>query len=162
MLNVAKSYNLMSRRAQKLPELYQEGTYKRRKSGKVVNVGKPIKGPAGNASAAAADSTQPLRAVPLQHFGQQNDMDTGLDGLDLDPNLPSREEMRQSYGKVRSPNVFMNPLTVVFQRHKISTWKCGSRNARHISTELLWRREPIATHAVAAAQRPPVGDVEAA
>jgi hypothetical protein len=92
----------MSRRAQKLPELYQEGTYKRRKSGKFVNVGKPIKAPARNASMASASPNEPPCPVPLQHFGEQNDMDTGLDTLYVDPHLPSREEVGHSYGKVRS------------------------------------------------------------
>src|ERR1700735_1981 len=89
----------MSRRAQKLPEEYQEGSYKRRKSGKVVNVGKPIKSSTRNASGATSEHSQPP-PVPLQHFGEQNDMDTGLDYLDLDSELPSLEEVRRSYGKV--------------------------------------------------------------
>lgn len=93
----------MSRRAHKLPDEYQEGSYKRRKSGKVVNVGKPIKTSTCNASGAsgsASGCSQPP-PVPLQHFGEQNDMDTGLDYFDLDPQLPSLEEVRRSYGKVR-------------------------------------------------------------
>ena len=96
----------MSRRAQKLPEEYQEGSYKRRKSGKNVNVGKPIKnstrnasGTSGSGSRTSARSQPP--PVPLRHFGEQNDMDTGLDYFNLDPQLPTLEEVRRSYGKVR-------------------------------------------------------------
>jgi len=93
----------MSRRAQKLPEEYQEGSYKRRKSGKNVNVRKPIKTSTRNAfgsgSRTSAYSQPP--PVPLRHFGEQNDMDTGLDYFDLDPQLPTLEEVRRSYGKVR-------------------------------------------------------------
>jgi hypothetical protein len=90
----------MSRRAHKLPELYQEGTYKKRKSGKFVNVGKPIKTSIRKGPLASGSTSDQSRTVPLQHFGEQNDMDTGLDHVDFDSHLSSREEVRHSYGKV--------------------------------------------------------------
>jgi len=96
----------MSRRVQKLPDEYQEGTYKTRKSGKISNVGIPIKNSTRNASGASGSGPQTsARAqpppVPLRHFGEQNDMDTGLDYFNLDPQLPTQEEVRRLYGKVR-------------------------------------------------------------
>lgn len=91
----------MSRRAQKLPEEYQEGSYKRRKSGKIVNVGKPIKSSTQNASQSQTSGCSQPPPVTTQHFGEQNDMNAGLDYWDLDPQLPSQEEVRRSYGKVR-------------------------------------------------------------
>ena len=91
----AKDSNLMSWQAQKLHDEYQKGSHKRRKLEKIVNVGKPIKTSTCNASGVfgcASEHAQPP-PVPLQHFGEQNDMDTGLDYLDLDPKLPSMEEV---------------------------------------------------------------------
>jgi hypothetical protein len=98
----------MSRRAQKLPDEYQEGTYKRRKSGKVVNLGKSVKSSIRNASGSGSGSQAntpgpaQLPPVSLQHFGEQNDMDPSLDyDMNLDPHLPTQEDVRSSYGKVR-------------------------------------------------------------
>ena len=72
----------MSWQAQKLPKEYQEGSYKRRKSGKIINVGKPIKPLAaiylGHLDVPVNLLTLPP-SVPLQHFGEKNDMDTSLD-----------------------------------------------------------------------------------
>ena len=90
----------MSQQAYKLPDLYQEGTYKKQKLGKTVNVGKPIKTSPCNASVASGSTSEQAGPVPLQHFGEQNDMDTGLDCLNLDPHLSTREEVCHSYGMV--------------------------------------------------------------
>ena len=144
----------MSRRAQKLPDEYQEGSYKRRKSGKISNVGKPIKtstrdasGPSGSRSQTSARSQPP--PVPLQHFGEQNDMDTGLDYFGLDPQLPTLEEVRRSYGKVRF-QIYLEMNGLSYSRLKISTWKCGSQNALHICGGLSPAKEPKPTPAFGA------------
>ena len=126
----ARDSNLMSQQAQKLHDEYQEGSYKRRKSGKIVNDRKPIKTSTCNASGVfgcASECAQPP-PVPLQHFGKQNNIDTSLDYLDLDPELPSMKEVRCSYSKVRFQIYLLrNEWTIeLFQRLKISIWKCGS------------------------------------
>jgi hypothetical protein len=93
----------MSQRAQKLPDEYQEGAYKKRKSGRTVNVGKRIKTSAGNASSSRTGGSSQLPPVPTRHFGEQNNMDTSLDYFtNLDPQLPTEAEVRHSYGKVRT------------------------------------------------------------
>ena len=155
----------MSRRAQKLRDEYQEGSYKRRKSGKVVNVGKPIKTSTRNASGVSGSGSHTSEhsqhpPVPLQHFGEQNDMDTGLDYLDLDPELPSLEEVRRSYGKVRF-QIYLETSGLSYSRLKMSTWKCGSRNVPPISSGLLPVKESK-PRLVFGARRRLVGDVEPA
>ena len=106
----------MSRRAGTLPELYQEGSYKKRKLGKTVNVGKAIKTSSSIASVASGCAGQQAQPppIPLQHFGEKNDMDTGLDYLDLDPELLTQEEVRRSYGKVQFPNFSISQWTELF------------------------------------------------
>ena len=108
----------MSWRAGKLPELYQEGLYQKRKLGKTVNVGKAIKTSSSIASAASGHTGWRSHPppVPLQHFGEQDDMDTSLDYLDLDPELPTQEEICCSYGKVQFPNLFPSKWTELFPK----------------------------------------------
>ena len=98
--NVGETHNHMSWQAHKLPDLYQEGTYKKQKAGKTFNVGKPIKTSPCNASVASGSTSEWAGPVPLQHFGEQNDMDTSLDCFNLNPHLSTQEEVRHSYGKV--------------------------------------------------------------
>ena len=113
----------MGQRAGKLPELYQEGSYKKTKSGKIVNLRKPIRILTGNASVASRSTGEQSHppSVLLWHFGEENDMDTGLDYFDLDSQLPSQEEVCCLYGKVASQILFMNKWAQQFYRLKIST-----------------------------------------
>ena len=113
----------MGQRAGKLPEQYQEGSYKKTKSGKIVNIGKPIRTSTRNASEASRSTGEWPHppSVPLRHFGEENNMDTGLDYFNLDSQLPSQEEVQCSYGKVASQILFMNKWAQQFYRLRIST-----------------------------------------
>lgn len=88
----------MSKRAQKIQDEFQEGRYKKSR-GRTVNVGKPIKqtGTYASGSASGSGLSQPP-PVPTQGLGE---MDTGPDYSGLDPQLPTEEEVRATYGKVR-------------------------------------------------------------
>lgn len=82
----------MHSRAQRLPDDILEGTYVTRR-GKSRIVGKPYK--------KATPSRKKLPHVEARHHGDRNDL--GMDPdfpMDLDPTLPTVEEVRSSYGNV--------------------------------------------------------------
>jgi hypothetical protein len=86
----------MSRKGQRIPDEFQEGTYQKRR-GRTVNTGKSYQ----PSSTHSAPDQQPLAEpppVPFRHYGDQNDLD--INSIDLDPTLPTQEEVRGSYGKV--------------------------------------------------------------
>ena len=142
----------MGRRVGKLPELYQEGSYKKTKSGKIINLGKPIRTPTSNAWAASRSTGKQSHppSVPLRHFEEENDMDTGLDYFDLDSQLPSQEEVCPSYGKVASQILFMNKWAQQFYRLKMSTWTSGYQSVWPICRGLLLQKVLIPTPVFAA------------
>lgn len=81
----------MNTRVQKLPDEIQEGSYVKRR-GRIAVIGKPYK---------PTPSRKKLPPVDTRHHGDQNDLGVDPDFLmDLDPTLPSVEEVRSSYGKV--------------------------------------------------------------
>jgi hypothetical protein len=74
-----------------MPEEIQEGSYAKRR-GKQRIVGKPYK---------PTPSRKKLPPVEARHHGDQNDQDIDPDfSMDLDPSLPTAEEVRGSYGNV--------------------------------------------------------------
>jgi hypothetical protein len=83
----------MNRKAQKMPEEFQEGSYTKHR-GRTYNTGKSYK-PTHSQS---APSQQPLPTLQVRQHGDQNDL--GIEPMDLDPTLPTEEEVRGSYGKV--------------------------------------------------------------
>jgi hypothetical protein len=86
----------MSRKGQRAPQLYQEGSYVKRR-GRTVNIGKSYQ-PANTAAYQPPPIPEPP-PVPHRHYGDQEDL--GPDRIyDLDPQLPTEEEVRRSYGKV--------------------------------------------------------------
>jgi len=81
----------MHSRAQRLPDDIQEGSYVTRR-GKSRIVGKPYK---------ATPSRKKLPHVEARHHGDQNNLGMDPDfSMDLDPTLPTLEEVRSSYGNV--------------------------------------------------------------
>jgi hypothetical protein len=89
----------MSRKGQRIPDEIQEGSYTKRR-GRIVNSGKSYQAPSSGSS-----HQQPLAPelppVPLRHYGDQNDLDIDPDVvMNLDPCLPTEEEVLRSYGKV--------------------------------------------------------------
>lgn len=82
----------MNRKARKMPEEFQEGSYTKRR-GRTYNTGKSYK----PTSSHSAPPQQPPLLQVRQH-GDQNDL--GIEPMDLDPTLPTEEEVRGSYGKV--------------------------------------------------------------
>jgi hypothetical protein len=88
----------MHSRAQRIPEEFLEATYETRK-GKRRIVNKPIK---ANPSRNPTKSNKKLPPVEARHHGNQNDLGVDPDfPMDLDPCLPTVEEVRSSYGNVR-------------------------------------------------------------
>ena len=85
----------MSRKGQRAPHLYQEGSYVQRR-GRTVNVGTPYQPAALNTEADRPPPPEPP-PVPHRHYGDHDDL--GPDRL-YDPQLPTQEEVRRSYGKV--------------------------------------------------------------
>ena len=89
----------MSRKGQRIPDEFQEGSYTKRR-GRIVNTGKLYQ----PRSTHSTPSQQPPPVaepppVPLRHYGDQNDLDMDY-SMHLDPSLPTEEEVRGSYGKV--------------------------------------------------------------
>lgn len=85
----------MSRKGQRAPELYQEGIYTKRR-GKTVNIGRSYQPATPNPAAYQPPAPEPP-PVPHRHHGDQEDL--GPDRF-FDPQLPTEEEVRRSYGKV--------------------------------------------------------------
>jgi len=83
----------MSKRAQKIEDEFQEGSYKKR-CGRTVNVGKPIKQTGKYASGSGMSQPPP---VPTKGLGEE--MDTVPDYSGLDPQLPTEEEVHATYEK---------------------------------------------------------------
>jgi hypothetical protein len=86
----------MHSRAQKMPDDIQEGSYAKRR-GRIAVVGKPYK---------PTHSRKKLPPVEARHHGDQNDLGMDPDfSMDLDPTLPTVEEVRGSYGNVFIPSI---------------------------------------------------------
>jgi hypothetical protein len=85
----------MSRKGQRAPELYQEGSYTKR-CGRTVNIGQSYRPTTRNAAAYQPPPPEPP-PVPHRHHGDLEDL--GPDRI-YDPLLPTEEEVRRSYGKV--------------------------------------------------------------
>jgi hypothetical protein len=73
-----------------MPDDIQEGSYVKRR-GRIAVVGKPYKPSA---------SRKKLPPVDARHHGDQNDLVMDDFSMDVDPALPTLEEVRSSYGKV--------------------------------------------------------------
>ena len=87
----------MSRKGQRIPIQYQEGSYAKR-HGRTVNVGKSYHPP--TASVQSHHSTVPkVPSVSHQHYGDQNDFASNS-LFDMDTQLPTEEEVCKSYKKV--------------------------------------------------------------
>jgi hypothetical protein len=96
----------MSRKAQKMPEQYQEGRYITNRRGETRNNGKTYK-PTQSRSKQPVEGKPPLAPLDTRHHGDQNDLNPdysmNLDfdyPMNLDPTLPTEEEVRRSYGNV--------------------------------------------------------------
>jgi hypothetical protein len=79
----------MSRKGQRAPQLYQEGSYTKRR-GRIQNTGKLYQSAIHNTAYQPAPIPEPP-PVSHRHYGDQHD---------LDPMLPTEEDVRRSYGKV--------------------------------------------------------------
>jgi hypothetical protein len=104
----------MSRKAQKMPDRYQEGSYVTNRRGKTRNIGKTYM-PTQSRSKQPVEVKKPP-PLEVRHHGDQNDMDPNnsmnLDAdysMNLDPTLPTEEEVRGSYGNVFS-STLKSPL----------------------------------------------------
>jgi hypothetical protein len=87
------------RRAQKMPDKFQEGSYKTNRRGETRNIGKTYK-PTPSRSKQPVE-VEKLPPVEVRHYGDQNDLGIDPDySMDLDPSLPTEEEVRRSYGNV--------------------------------------------------------------
>jgi hypothetical protein len=93
-------------RAQREPDEYQQGSYVTNTQGKTRNVGKAYKpkklvevGPSRTQTQKTPIEKPP--PVDVRHHGDQNDLGIDPDFLmQLDPTLPTAEEVRGSYGNV--------------------------------------------------------------
>ena len=85
----------MSHKGQRAPNLYQEGSYIKRR-GWTVNVGTPFQSATLNTEAHQPPLPKPP-PVPHRHYGDHDDL--GPDHL-YDPQLLTEEEVCRSYGKV--------------------------------------------------------------
>jgi hypothetical protein len=91
---------MSSRKGQKIPEEFQEGSYTRRR-GRTVNTGKTFKHSSFGKSYQKPGAPVPEPPpVPLRHHGNEYvGMDTDH-SMDLNATLPTEEEVRGSYGNV--------------------------------------------------------------
>jgi hypothetical protein len=91
---------MASRKGKRMPEDVQRGVYKKHR-GKTIIVGVPYY-PSSSSTAPGRQPPIPKPpAVPLRHYGTENDL--GVEGdyvMHLDPTLPTEEEVRRSYGNV--------------------------------------------------------------
>ena len=88
----------MSCKGQRAPQLYQEGSYSKC-CGRMVNTGKSYQ-PATHNTAYQQPSPIPKPPPVLhRHHGNQHDLDPNHI-YDLNPQLPTEEEVHRSYGKV--------------------------------------------------------------
>jgi hypothetical protein len=79
----------MSRKGQRAPQLYQEGSYTKRR-GRIQNTGQSYQ-PVIHNTAYKPPPIPEQPSVLHRHYGDQHD---------LDPMLPTEEEVHRSYGKV--------------------------------------------------------------
>ncbi|KAF8801189.1 hypothetical protein BYT27DRAFT_7216294 [Phlegmacium glaucopus] len=91
---------MLSRKAQRIPDKFQEGSYQR-SGGRTVNTGKTYK-PTPHSSH-STPSKQPLLvpeppSVPLRHYSEENDLGETNYSMYLDATLPTDEEVRAAYG----------------------------------------------------------------
>jgi len=94
MANFILPFNMkrsMNSRAQRMPDEYMEGSSVTRR-GKTRTVAKPYK---------QTPSRKKLPPVEARHHGEQNDLGFDPDfSMNLDPSLPTVEEVQGSYGNV--------------------------------------------------------------
>jgi hypothetical protein len=116
-------------KAKRLPDEFQRGVYKKQR-GKTIIVGAPYR-----PSSSSAPYQQPAidpPAVPLRHYGAENDSGVGDDYLmHLDPTLPTEEEVRAAYGNVLNSILFLKLCSLL---NRLKMIICGNGYRRDQAT----------------------------